>query len=149
MTAEATIAANKRIARLVLEEMWGKGRVELADQLYAPDWVDHVGTGPEPSEVKGAEGIKEAVITFRAAFPDLAYTVHEVVAEGDLVVARFAARGTHRGPFLGVAPTGREVTYAGLDMNRVRDGRIVESWVHYDALGLLQQLGIVAPIDGA
>lgn len=148
MTDRGTIAAHRRIGRLVLEEMWGKGRVDLADQLYAPDYVDHVGKGPEPSEVRGVEGIKQAVMLFRAAFPDLVYVVEDEVAEGELVVARFSARGTHRGTFLGVAPTGRTVTYGGFDMNRVRDGRIVESWVHYDALALLQQLGIVPSIPG-
>jgi predicted ester cyclase len=85
---------------------------------------------------------------FRAAFPDLAYVAEEGLAEGDLVATRFSATGTHRGTFLGVAPTGRRVAYSGIDINRVQGGRIVESWVHYDALGLLQQLGIVEPIAG-
>jgi steroid delta-isomerase-like uncharacterized protein len=148
MASNATIEANKLIGRLVLEEMWGNGRLELADELYAPDYVDHVGKGPEPSEVKGVEGIKQAVVAFRTAFPDLSYTVEDEIAEGELVVARFSARGTHRGAFLGVEATGREVTYTGIDINRVRNGRIVESWVQYDALALLQQLGIVEPAPG-
>jgi steroid delta-isomerase-like uncharacterized protein len=148
MADAATVARNKRIGRLVLEEMWGKGRLDLADQLYASDYDDHVGKGPEPAEVRGVDGIKQAVTAFRIAFPDLIYTVEDEIAEGDLVMARFTARGTHRGPFLGVAPTGRVVTYAGIDVNRIRDGRIVESWVQYDALGLLQQLGIVPEVPG-
>lgn len=148
MGEAGTIEANKLIGRLVLEQMWGGGRLELADQLYAPHYVDHVGRGPEPAEVKGIDGIKQAVSAFRQAFPDLAYTVEDQIAEGDVVVTRFSARGTHRGSFLGVAPTGRVVTYSGFDMNRVRDGRIVESWVNYDALALLQQLGIVKEISG-
>lgn len=145
---EATIAANKRIGRLVLEDMWGKGRLELADRYYGAGYIDHVGKGPESSEVQGADGIKQAVTMFRTAFPDLTYTVEDEIAEGDLVMARFSARGTHLGPFLGVAPTARAIAYSGIDVNRIRDGRIVESWVHYDALGLLQQLGIVGPIHG-
>jgi predicted ester cyclase len=148
MATDATIEANKLIGRLVLEQMWGNGRLELADELYAPDYVDHVGKGPEPSEVKGVEGIKQAVVAFRTAFPDLSYTVEDEIAEGELVVARFSARGTHRGAFLGIEATGREVTYTGIDINRVRNGRIVESWVQYDALALLQQLGIVKPAPG-
>lgn len=140
---EAVREANKRIGRRVLEELWGAGRLALADEVYAPDYVDHVGRGPEPGLVHGPEGIKQAVTMFRSAFPDLAYVVEEMIAERDLVMARFSARGTHRGPFLGAAPTGRVVTYAGVDINRIRDGRIVESWVHYDALALLEQVGIV------
>ncbi|HWV43620.1 ester cyclase [Pseudorhodoplanes sp.] len=145
---EATIAVNKRIGRLVLEDMWGKGRLDIADAYYAPDYVDHVGKGPEAGEVRGAAGIKQAVTMFRTAFPDLTYTVEDEIAEGDLVMARFSARGTHLGTFLGVAPTGRSITYTGIDVNRIRDGRIVQSWVQYDALGLLQQLGVVGAIPG-
>lgn len=145
---EATIAVNKRIGRLVLEDMWGKGRLDIADAYYAPDYVDHVGKGPEAGEVRGAAGIKQAVTMFRTAFPDLTYTVEDEIAEGDLVMARFSARGTHLGTFLGVAPTGRTITYTGIDVNRIRDGRIVQSWVQYDALGLLQQLGVVGAIPG-
>lgn len=148
MHEAGTVKANKRIGRLVLEQMWGEGRLELADQLYSDHYVDHVGRGPEPVEVKGVAGIKQAVTSFRNAFPDLSYTVEGQVAEGELIVSRFSARGTHRGTFLGVAPTGRTVTYTGFDMNRVRDGRIIESWVNYDALALLQQLGIVNEVAG-
>lgn len=148
MQDAGTVEANKRMGRLVLEQMWGHGRLELADQLYADDYVDHVGRGPEPVEVKGVAGIKQAVSTFRHAFPDLTYTVEAQIAEGDMIVSRFSARGTHRGTFLGVAPTGRAISYSGVDINRVRDGRIVESWVNYDALALLQQLGIVNEVPG-
>lgn len=148
MPDEATLAANKRIGRLVLEDMWGKGRLELADRYYGSGYIDHVGKGPESSTVQGADGIKQAVTMFRTAFPDLSYAVDDEIAERDLVMARFSARGTHLGPFLGVPATGRAIAYTGIDVNRIRDGRIVESWVHYDALGLLQQLGIVGPVRG-
>ncbi len=148
MDTNRELARNKRIDRLVLEQMWGEGRLDLADDLYAPDYVDHVGRGPEPGEVTGIDGIKQAVSAFRRAFPDLTYTVDEELAEGDLVVARFTARGTHLGPFLGLSPTGKAVAYPGIDMNRIRDGRIIESWVNYDALALLQQLGIVPSVPG-
>ncbi len=103
-----------------------KAELEVADELYAPDYVDHVGRGPEPGQVRGPEGIEQAVTLFRTAFPDLTYTVHEEIAERDLVMTRFSARGTQRGPFLGVAPTGRVVTYTGMDLNRIANGQIVE-----------------------
>lgn len=148
MTDEAPLAANLLIGRRVLLEMWGAGDLSVADELYAPDYVDHVGRGPEPSRVVGVEGIKQAVRLFRTAFPDLQYVVEEEMAERDLVWTRFFASGTHLGSFLGAAPTGRTVTYTGMDLNRIADGRIVESWVNYDALALLQQVGLVPPIKG-
>jgi predicted ester cyclase len=148
MSDAAILAENRAIGRRVLLELWGQGKLELADQLYAPDYVDHVGKGPEPSRVSGPDGIKQAVITFRTAFPDLTYTVEDEMAERDLVLTRFAARGTNTGPFLGHPPTGRVVSYTGFDMNRIVGGKIVESWVSYDALGLLQQLGLVPPVQG-
>ena len=148
MSDEATLAANRAIGRRVLLELWGEGKLAVADELYAPGYVDHVGRGPEPARVSGPEGIKQAVTMFRTAFPDLTYTVEEEMAERDLVMTRFSARGTNRGPFLGAPPTGRVVTYTGFDLNRIESGKIVESWVNYDALGLLQQLGLIPPVSG-
>ena len=148
MSDEATLAANRLIGRRVLLELWGAGRLEVADELYAPTYVDHVSRGPESGQVRGPEGIKRAVTLFRSAFPDLTYTVHEEIAERDLVMTQFSARGTQKGPFLGVAPTGRVVTYTGIDLNRIVGGKIVESWVNYDALALLQQIGLVPPVKG-
>jgi predicted ester cyclase len=148
MTDEATLAATRLIGRRVLLEMWGAGDLSVADELYAPDYVDYVGRGPEAGRVVGAEGIKQAVRLFRAAFPDLKYVVEEQIAERDLVWSRFSATGTHLGSFLGMAPTGRTVAYTGMDLNRIAKGRIVESWVNYDALALLQQVGLVPPVRG-
>ena len=142
------LAANREIGRRVLEEMWGQGKLELADQLYAPEYVDHASRGPEQGTVRGPEGIRDAVTLFRNAFPDLTYKVEELMAERDLVMARFSAEGTLRGTFLGVEPDGRKISYTGTDINRIANGRIIESWVNYDALGLLEQLGLVPPIEG-
>jgi predicted ester cyclase len=147
MTDRATLEANRLIGHRVLLEIWSQGRLELADDLYAPDYVDHVARGPEPEEVQGPGGLKAAVTLFRTAFPDLQYSIDDDMAEGDLVMTRFSARGTHLGPFLGAAPTGKEISYTGIDVNRVAGGRIVESWVQYDALGLLQQLGLAPAIS--
>lgn len=148
MTDQATLAANRLIGRRVLLELWGAGKLEVADELYAPDYVDHVSRGPESAKVMGPEGIKRAVMLFRRAFPDLKYTVEEEIAERDLVMTRFSARGTHEGPFLGAPPTGQTVRYTGMDLNRIADGKIAESWVNYDALALLQQVGLVPAIKG-
>ena len=141
-------AANKLIGRRVLVELWGEGRLKVADELYAPDYVDHVGRGPEAQRVVGPAGIKQAITLFRTAFPDLRYTVEAQVAEGDLVLSRFSATGTQTGPFLGAPRSGKSVSYTGMDLNRIVRGKIVESWVNYDALALLQQLGLVPPVKG-
>lgn len=148
MSEAARLAENRAIGRRVLIELWSQGKLEVADELYAPDYVDHVGRGPEPERVAGPEGIKRAVTMFRAAFPDLNYGIGAELAEGDLVMTRFFAQGTHLGPFLGAPPTGRKVSYSGMDLNRIKGGKIVESWVNYDALALLQQVGLVPPVKG-
>lgn len=145
---QTAIERNKEIGRRVLVEIWGEGRLGLVDELYAADYVDHVSRGPEPATVSGPGGLKQAVSLFRDALPDLSYAVDDQIAERDVVVSRFSAAGTHQRPFLGAAPSGRRIAYTGIDVNRVRDGRIVESWVQYDALGLLQQLGLVPQVDG-
>ena len=148
MRDQATLAANRLIGRRVLLELWSAGKLDVADELYATDYVDHVGRGPEASRVVGPKGIKQAVMLFRGAFPDLGYTVEEEMVERDLVWTRFSARGTFTGPLLGAKPTGAAVAYTGMDLNRIARGKIVESWVNYDALTLLQQVGLVPAIKG-
>jgi predicted ester cyclase len=140
-TASETLAANKTIGRRILVEVWGEGNLTVVDELMASHYVDHTPRGPEPVSVQGPEGLKDAVRLFRAAFPDLTYRVDLQVAEGNLVATRFTATGTQEGAFQGIQPTGRRVTYTGTDINRIVEGKIVEGWVNYDALGLLQQLG--------
>jgi len=148
MPDATTLDANKEIGRRVLLEIWSEGRLDVIDELYAPDYVDHVNRGPEPEEVHGPGGLKAAVTMFRAAFPDLRYSIDDEMAERDLVMTRFSASGTHQGEFLGAPPTGGRISYTGIDINRVVDGWIVESWVQYDALGLLQQVGLVPDVPG-
>lgn len=137
----ATLDANKAIGRRILVEVWGGGKLDVLDQLVSARYVDHTPHGPEPSHVQGPEGLRQAVHLFRTAFPDLTYQVDFQLAEGDLVATRFTATGTQRGAFQGIPPTGRRVTYTGIDINRIAGGKIIEGWVNYDALGLLQQLG--------
>ncbi len=93
----------------------------------------------------GAEGVKQIVDAFRAAFPDLQITIEELVAEGDKVCARSTMRGTHRGVLFGVAPTGKAVAMAGLTMVTIVDGRLIESYVRNDVAGLISQIGAGAP----
>jgi predicted ester cyclase len=141
---DRVLATNAMIGRRILVEVWGEGKLNVVDELLAPGYVDHTPRGPESQTVRGPAALKEAVTMFRNAFPDLEYRVDLQVAQDDLVATRFTATGTHLGEFQGVAPTGRKVTYTGTDISRIVEGRIAEAWVNYDALAILQQLGIVA-----
>ncbi|WP_440763948.1 ester cyclase [Natronorubrum sp. DTA7] len=127
------------------EEVWTEGNLELIDELFADDFVLHdPATDGEP---RGRDDYREYVETYRAAFPDVEYEVESIVAETDVAALRYTARGTHEGEFAGVEPTGERVTVSGMEQYRIEDGRIVEMWTSYDALGLFQQLGVVPPLE--
>ncbi len=141
---------NKTIVRRFFEEVWNRGNVAAVDQLVAPNLVHHYDyptNVPVPADNPlSREGIKQLIPQFRSAFPDLHFTVELQVAEGDLVVTRVTARGTHQGEyrgltFKGIPPTGKQVTWTMTDISRIRDGKIVESWLNDDAVGRLQQVG--------
>jgi steroid delta-isomerase-like uncharacterized protein len=134
---------NKAIVRRFYEEVWNKGNLTVADQLLAPDVLDH--TAP-PGLPPGREGHKQLVTMFRTPFPDLDSTIEDQVAEGDTVVSRLRVRGTHQGEFFGVPPTSKQFTITSIDLDRIGDGKIVEHWSIADQLGLMQQLGIIAPM---
>ena len=133
--------ANKKISRSIIEEMFNKGRLEIADELLAPNAVLHDPALPEP--IRGAEGFKENVAHYRAAFPDIHMVVDDQCADDSNVCTRWTATGTHEGELMGINPTGRQATVTGMTMDRIEDGRIVESWTNWDTLGLLQQIGAI------
>jgi steroid delta-isomerase-like uncharacterized protein len=108
------------------------------EELCAPDYVWH-GTGVFPDMDRA--GMKQMVPAFYTAFPDMRYTVEDLIAEGDKVVHRYSFRGTHQGDFMGVPATGKVVTYTGIYISRLAGGKIVEDWCSVDMLGLFQQLG--------
>ena len=114
--------------------------LDASFDLLAPDYVRHDANLPD---VVGPQAEIEFVQGVHAAFPDLHFTVQQVVAEDGIVVMRMQARGTHQGDFLGVPSTGREVSVSTVETFRVADGKLVEQWVMMDALGLLQQLGAI------
>jgi steroid delta-isomerase-like uncharacterized protein len=142
-----TMKANKQISRRLVEDAFNAGRTEVIDELIAPTFVNHDPSVTE--DLIGPEGTKQLIEGYRTAFPDLKVTVEEQIAEGDLVATRWTARGTHRGPFLGMEPTGKQATVTGLTIDRIENGKIVESWNNWDTLGLLQQLGVVPALAEA
>jgi len=129
---------NKRIARQVPEEIATAGNVDLIDEVYAADAVEHDAF----AEYRGRAAIREWLEDVREAFPDVSAAVEDVVAEGDTVAMRVTLRGTHEGEFAGIAPTGKAFEVGNTVFTRIEDGRIVERWVQPDALGLLRQLGV-------
>jgi steroid delta-isomerase-like uncharacterized protein len=134
-----SVEENKAVAARFYE-VYNQGRMEVIDEIFAPDFVGRDPNDPS-RERHGPEGVRRVVEAFRSAFPDLEGTLEDQTAEDDKVVNRYTGRGTHRGEFLGVAPTGREITLSGVTIFRLSDGKIVEGWDFYDGLGLLHQLG--------
>ncbi len=127
----------KDLVRRYYEALWNRWDFDLADELIAESIVfrGSLGIG-----VQGREGFKEYMRVVRAAFPDFHNCIEELIAENDRVAARLTYTGTHRGQVLGVAPTGRQVSYAGVALFRVVDNRIAEGWVLGEIHGLVQQL---------
>jgi steroid delta-isomerase-like uncharacterized protein len=130
---------NKARIRRVIEEAYSRGDLSVVDEVAASDLVIHA-----PSQdIRGREGAKQYISMLRAAFPDLQFTIEDQIAEGDTVVTRWIANGTHKGSFQGVPATGRKIRLVGTDIDRMTDGRVVECWAHVDEFGLMQQLGAV------
>ena len=129
---------NKTIVRRFIEEFQNGGTESAAEELLAADFVDHT---PFPGVSPDREGVKRLFAALRQAFPDLRAKIHDQLAEKERVATRMTFRGTHRGEFLGIAPTGRSVSFDVIDVVRIADGRIAEHWNVIDLMGLLQQIG--------
>jgi steroid delta-isomerase-like uncharacterized protein len=132
---------NKALVRRWFEDLFNEGNLDVADEIIDPDHLGHDPTLPDLPI--GPEGQKQLVNLYRSAFPDARITIEKQVAEGDTVATRWTGRGTHQGELMGVAPTGNQVTLTGIDISRISEGKIVETWTNYDALGMLQQIGAI------
>ena len=135
---------NKDLVRRFYEEVFNKKNLAVIGDFLDPRIIEHALPPGLPS---GSEGSKQFIGMYLAAFPDLHLTAEDLIAEGDKVAARFTLRGTHKGEFMGIPPTGKQVTMAGIQIVRTADGRIAENWVNFDALGMVQQLGAI-PVLG-
>ena len=131
---------NKAIIRRFVEEVQNQGNLAALDELLAANFVNHTAPPGVPAD---GEGLKQLTRIFRAAFPDGAMTIEDMIAEGDRVVTRKTFRGTHSGELMGIPPTGKQVTIGLIDIVRLADGLVVESWNAADDLGMLQQLGVI------
>jgi steroid delta-isomerase-like uncharacterized protein len=131
---------NKTLARRWFEDLFSRGDLDAAEEILSAEFLDHL---PREEE-RGIEELKDYVSVYRTAFPDIEGTVEEIVAEADKVVVRWKSHGTHQGEFMGVAPTGRHVTFSGMRLFRIAENKIAESWVNIDERGLQEQLGAVS-----
>jgi len=138
---------NKAVVERFIDEVWNAHNLDGIDQCIAEDHVDH-----DPARAgtpQGRDGMREFVAAYLTAFPDAHVTIDELVAEGDLVTARWHATGTHQGELMGMPATGRSIDITGIGIDRIADGKIAESWQNFDMLGMLRQLGAVPEPAGA
>jgi steroid delta-isomerase-like uncharacterized protein len=135
---------NKAIVRRLVDELWAKGNLSLADELFASNYFHHDPSTPEFG--LGPEAEKKRVTLYRTAFPDLQFTIEDMVAERDTVTYRWSSTGTHQGPLSVIPPSGRKVSVSGMTFYKFAGGRIVEGWVNWDSLTLLQELAVVPVI---
>jgi steroid delta-isomerase-like uncharacterized protein len=132
------VAFNTALGRKVFVEIYGRGKLDLIDQIYADDFVDD-----SPGGGKGRELIKEAVAEFHQACPDLRMEIEDVFATQDRVVIRYIGRGTQTGAFGNIPPTGKAIAVRGITVFLIENGKIKTEWTEYDRLGMLRQVGVV------
>jgi steroid delta-isomerase-like uncharacterized protein len=135
-----TLESNKAVVRRVLEDVWHAKNISLVDELFAPDFVNH---DPDTPDATNREGYKAWATGLQSAVPDLRLTIDTLIAEGDQVAKRWTAAGTNTGALPGLGATGRKVTFTGITIYRIVDGKVAECWWNKDTLGLMQQLGAV------
>ncbi|MGH9843477.1 MAG: ester cyclase [Blastocatellia bacterium] len=142
MPTQTSAEENKANIRRVIEGLYSRGDLSVAEELYAANYIRH--DPATPNVGTGVNAVKQVANTYRTAFPDLELTVEDIVAEGDKVLCRWSAHGTHLGELQGAAPTGKRFEITGLTLMQFADGQIVEEWANWDVLGMLQQLGVSA-----
>jgi steroid delta-isomerase-like uncharacterized protein len=136
------LVANKDIVHRYIEEVWNQKNLDVLDELMSTDVINH---SPARYEL-GLEAHKQVMSTYLTGFPDIHTTADDIIAEGDKVVNRWTATGTHQGELMGVPATGKKVVWTGITVVRFADGKIVEMWWSYDVLGILQQIGVIPPL---
>jgi len=138
-----TMQDNKAVSRRFFEEVWNGGDMDALQQLAAADIVLH---DRDEGDFRGLEAARALVSSYRTAFPDLRFAIQEQIAEGDKVATLWKATGTHRGELMGIPPTEKHSTTTGITLDRIADGKIAESTGVWDALGLMQQLGVLSGV---
>lgn len=137
---------NTELLNRYFAEAWNQGNLDLLDELVAPHFVNH--NPIFPGLPPGPASLKPNFVALRSAFPDIHFTIEDQVCEAGKVVTRWTCRGTHRGNWRNIAPTGRPVQIAGIQTNRISRGQITEQWLVVDQLGMLQQMGVIPTPGG-
>ena len=130
----------KELVRSEFKRWELKGDETLIDECYAPDCIWH---GPGGQEISGHDGMKQLMVVLGTAFPDKRYTIQDIIAEGDKVVARWTLQGTHKGDYMGIPATNKQISLSGIYIIRMDEGKQVEWWLEADFLSLMQQLGVI------
>ena len=133
---------NEAMLRHWVEEFWNKGNVALLDERIPAEYIGHFGQ----ETLQGRDGFRQFSTRYRTGFPDIHFTLEDVIAQDDKVVWRYTARGTHSGELVGIPPTGKSVTMTGIVISRFAGSKFVEDWGDYDLYGMMQQLGVVQPL---
>ncbi|PYV71360.1 MAG: ester cyclase [Acidobacteria bacterium] len=138
-------AQNAELSRRIFEDVWNRKNLSAIDDLISADYVHHDANSPAAS---GIDGYKQFVNYYMNAFPDAHFTIDDAFTDGQNEVTRWTVVGTHEGELAGIPRTGRRFSVTGITIARIANGKITESWNNWDALGLMQQLGVVSEAKG-
>lgn len=133
---------NREATRRIVEEVWNEGELAVIEDLFAEEYV--MRNAGLPEAIRGPEGFRGVVQQFRGAFPDIDWTIEHLLTADEMVALHYTVRGTHQGELMGIPPTGNEVEFMGMTLLRFENGKAVEDWGIYDALGMMQQLGVAS-----
>ncbi|SRR5712692_204831 len=133
-----TLEENKGLVLRFIDEIQNAGRIELIEEIFAPDFVDH---NPLPSFPPTRDGTKQMFLYVRKSFPDLHMVINNMIAEEDMVATRKTLHASHQGEYMGLAPTGKHLQMEVIDIFRIANGRLAEHWTVIDRLGMMEQLG--------
>jgi steroid delta-isomerase-like uncharacterized protein len=136
---------NRLVIRSFFEDVWNQRKLEIADEIFDSDCrTFQLRSGaPVTSTPRGPENIKKHIAEWLAAFPDLTFTIEQMIAEGDRVSTLLVMDGTHAGEWLGIPPNGKRISIRMMTVHRLRNGKIIEDWVIVESLGFFQQMGIL------
>ena len=135
------VEENKATLRRIFDEIWNKGNLDMIPELISPEYINRSPQG----EMKGLDGYKQQIITARTAYPDLNMAVDFIIGEGDYLASQVTMTGTHKGEYMGIAPTGKKITYKHALFTRFKDGKSAEAVPFGNTLSVYQQLGVSPP----
>lgn len=132
---EAAMENNKILAERYFIEVWDKGNIEVADEILAPNWIDHSNSAEVPEGVTHRQHLKEVVAGFKDVFPNSRFKIEQLLADGEMVILRFSATAKQEKDYFGIRPTGKTKRLGGIDIYHFRDGQMIEEWETHEELG--------------